>query len=315
MSNSTRLTPSMPLARVIAACVTPFDETGSSIETSHFSVLCQHLMAHGSEGLLVHGTTGEGPCLTLEEKKTLIRVARHEIEAYGKPIHLMAGIGGNDTHTVCEQVQALLNQTEQPDSLLVVVPYYNKPTQAGILAHFKAVAKVSQGIPLVIYNIPNRTGVCMLPDTMKQLHDDLGHLLLGVKQSHADLDQLSELTRLLPYHQTGFVVWAGDDSLTLPMLSLGAKGIISVASHLVGATLLQMINAFEQGKTDKALMLHHDMLPTMRRLFEVSNPILVKACMAQQGFLHPTMRLPMLLESEHHQVAQEILQALQSLEI
>jgi 4-hydroxy-tetrahydrodipicolinate synthase len=305
----------MPLARVITACVTPFDETGTQVDSSHFQVLCQHLISNGSEGLLVHGTTGEGPCLNLEEKKTLIRLARKEIEKSVKPIHLMAGIGGNDTQAVCEQVQALLSQDEKPDSLLVVVPYYNKPTQAGMLAHFKAVAQVSQGIPLVIYNIPNRTGVCMFPSTMNQLHDDLGHLLLGVKQSHPDLDQLSELTRLLPFDKTGFVVWAGDDSLTLPMLSLGAKGIISVASHLIGSSLLNMVEAFEQGKTAKALTLHHTMLPTMKRLFEVSNPILIKACMAQQGFVHPTMRLPMLLEPEHHEIAQDILQALQSLEI
>ncbi len=295
------------IAKVITACVTPFSEDGRSVDAKRFIALCEYLIQNGSDGLLVHGTTGEGPTLTLEEKKQLIRLTKEVIEAYASPVHLMASINGNDTQAVVEQVQELLNQAEHPDSLLVVVPFYNKPTQAGMIAHFEAVANVAEGIPIVIYNIPNRTGVAMQADTMKTLHDRLGGQLLGVKQSDASMDALSAITRLLPYDETGFVVWSGDDSLTLPMLALGAKGVISVSSHLIGRELHGMIEAFEAGKTAKALTLQHQMLPTMRALFQVTNPILVKACMAQQGFVHPSMRLPMLLEDEHQALASLIL--------
>ena len=302
-----------PLAKVITACVTPFSEDGKTIDAKRFVALCEYLVQNGSDGLLVHGTTGEGPCLSLEEKKELIRLARTMLQNRASHVHLMASINGNDTHAVIEQVQGLLDQVERPDSLLVVVPFYNKPTQAGMIAHFEAVADVAQNIPIVIYNIPNRTGVTMQAETMKTLHDRLGSKLLGVKQSDASMDALSEITRNLPYDETGFVVWSGDDSLTLPMLSLGAKGVISVASHIIGNELFAMIEAFEAGKTAKALTLQHQMLPTMRGIFKVTNPILVKACMAQQGFVHPTMRLPMLLEDIHHSMAKVILHQQQAL--
>jgi 4-hydroxy-tetrahydrodipicolinate synthase len=302
-----------PLAKVITACVTPFSKDGTKLDASRFTALCEYLVQNGSDGLLVHGTTGEGPCLSLEEKKELVCLARTMIENRASHVHLMASINGNDTHAVVEQVQGLLDQAERPDSLLVVVPFYNKPTQAGMVAHFEAVADVAEGIPLVIYNIPNRTGVTMQAETMKILHDRLGAKLLGVKQSDASMDALSEITRHLPYDETGFVVWSGDDSLTLPMLALGAKGVISVASHIIGNELYAMIDAFEAGKTAKALTLQHQMLPTMRAIFQVTNPILVKACMAQQGFVHPSMRLPMLLEDEHHSMAKVILHQQQAL--
>ena len=297
----------MSIAKVITACITPFHENGATLDTKRFTALCEYLISNGSDGLLVHGTTGEGPTLNIDEKKQLIRLAKAAIETSASPVHLMASINGNDTQAVIEQVQELLNQKERPDSLLVVVPFYNKPTQAGMIAHFEAVANVAEGIPIVIYNIPNRTGVTMQADTMKCLHDRLGAKLLGLKQSDASMDALSEITRLLPYEKTGFVIWSGDDSLTLPMLSLGAKGVISVASHLIGKALYEMIEAFEAGKTAKALTLHRQMLPTMRALFQVSNPILVKACMAEQGLVHPTMRLPLLMENEHQALAQAIL--------
>jgi 4-hydroxy-tetrahydrodipicolinate synthase len=301
------------IAKVITACVTPFSEDGTKLDACRFTALCEYLIQNGSDGLLVHGTTGEGPTLNLQEKKQLIQLAKSAIQASGSPIHLMASLNGNDTHAVVEQVQGLLDQVERPDSLLVVVPYYNKPTQAGMIAHFEAVADASEGIPLVIYNIPNRTGVAMQAETIQTLHERLGSKLLGVKQSDASMDALSEITRHLPYDETGFVVWSGDDSLTLPMLALGAKGVISVASHLIGAELHAMIDAFEAGKTAKALTLQHQMLPTMRAIFQVTNPILVKACMAQQGFVHPSMRLPMLLEDIHHSMAKVILHQQQAL--
>jgi 4-hydroxy-tetrahydrodipicolinate synthase len=301
------------IAKVITACVTPFSEDGKTIDAKRFVALCEYLVQNGSDGLLVHGTTGEGPCLSLEEKKQLIQLTKSAVKKSVSPIHVMASVNGNDTHAVVEQVQGLLVQVEHPDSLLVVVPYYNKPTQAGMIAHFEAVADASEGIPIVIYNIPNRTGVTMQAETMKALHERLGSKLLGVKQSDASMDALSEITRNLPYDETGFVVWSGDDSLTLPMLALGAKGVISVASHIIGNELSAMIEAFEAGKTAKALTLHHQMLPTMRSLFQVTNPILIKACMAQQGFVHPTMRLPMLLEDIHHSMAKVILHQQQAL--
>ncbi|XVJ51903.1 MAG: 4-hydroxy-tetrahydrodipicolinate synthase [Vampirovibrio sp.] len=303
------------IPKVITACITPFSQEGASIDAERFTTLAQYLIQKGSDGLLVHGTTGEGPCLSLNEKKQLLILARQVATQAHQPVHIMAGIGGNNTQEVCEQVHALVATDSKPDSLLVVVPYYNKPTQAGMQAHFEAVAQVAQGVPLVIYNIPNRTGVTMQATTMKQLHESLGSQLLGVKQSDSNIEALSDITNLLPYAKTGFVVWSGDDSLTLPMLALGAKGVISVASHLVGASLQQMIQAFEAGKINKALTLHQQMLPIMRGLFEVTNPILVKACMAQQGFTYPSMRLPMLMTDEDQKTAQQLLQKMQRLSI
>jgi 4-hydroxy-tetrahydrodipicolinate synthase len=281
---------------IVTAAITPFDSSGDTVDRDAFSRLVALLCEQGSDGILVHGTTGEGPTLTIQEKIMLNQLALPIVQTQGK--HLMTGISGNATLQTCHEVEALLEHV-RPDSFLVVVPYYNKPTQEGMLAHFAAVARVAQGVPLVIYNIPGRTGVCMAPKTMQKLHDLLGSQLLGVKQSHADMEAVTEIKRLLPPH---FLIWSGDDALTLPMLALGGHGVISVASHVIGRELKDMVQAFKAGEHEAAQAIHLACYALMRDLFQTTNPILIKALMKELRYIPShSMRLPMLSLEPHQQ--------------
>lgn len=289
-------TPLTDWPEIVTACLTPFDATGDTVDEEAFKRLVAHLYEHGSDGVLVAGTTGESPSLTPYEKHRLVQVALQVAAPYGG--HVMAGISGNATHPTCKSVEALL-EVARPHSLLMVVPYYNKPTQEGMLAHFEAVAKVAQGVPIVVYNIPGRTGACLQPKTLKQLADRLGDQLLGVKQSHSDMEAVAEIKRWLP---PAFCIWSGDDALTLPMLALGAKGVVSVASHVIGQELKDMVQAFKAGDHDAALALHLACLPLMQDLFQTTNPILIKALMHELRYLpHASMRLPMQVLEPHQQ--------------
>jgi 4-hydroxy-tetrahydrodipicolinate synthase len=283
---------------LITACITPFSEGTQTLDESKFMRVLAHCTDTGSDGLLLFGTTGEGPTLSQDEKNQLWQWA--QAFKTTRPVHLMAAISSNSTQEACLQAQALCESpnTPKPDSLLVVVPYYNKPTQAGMIAHFSAVARAANGVPIVIYNIPGRAGVRMEADTMAQLHAAFPTQIIGVKQSVSCLDAFSELKAALPHD--AFHIWSGEDSLTLPMMALGGYGAISVSSHFLGERTREMITALQNGDLKKAQDLHQSMLPVFKGLFQVTNPILAKACMARMGLCQPELRLPMLYEPAVH---------------
>jgi 4-hydroxy-tetrahydrodipicolinate synthase len=273
-------------ARLIPALVTPFhaDET---LDLAAFERVAHHCIDTGCDGLLVNGTTGEGPTLSLEEKKQLVQAAKRVIA--GRNIPLMSGAGSNNTAKSVEEVKAIV--AEGVDAILAVVPYYNKPSQAGMIAHFSALAQAAPTTPFVIYNIPGRCGVLMSPETMLTLHTQHPNII-GVKQSHPDMDAVSDIQRLLP--PATWTTWCGDDSLTLPMMALGAKGIISVAAHVAAAPMRLMIDAMAEGKLAEAQQHHYPLMPLFRELFFLPNPTVVKTLLHLKGMCQQSFRLPII---------------------
>ncbi|MEM9772142.1 MAG: 4-hydroxy-tetrahydrodipicolinate synthase [Cyanobacteria bacterium P01_D01_bin.73] len=266
----------------MTAMITPFAENGA-VAYDTVEKLTDYLVTHGTDTVLVCGTTGESPTLTWEEEFELFKVVKRTVGDRGKVI---AGTGSNSTR---EAITATQHAAELGlDGTLQVVPYYNKPPQEGLLAHFRAIAAASPDLPMVLYNIPGRTGQNMEPETVAALAEVPN--IVGVKAASGSLDQVSQMRRLT---DPEFAIYSGDDSLTLPMLSVGAKGVISVASHLVGDRLQTMIQSFEQGKSKEAIAIHQDLLPLFKVLFLTTNPIPLKAALELQGWSVGAPRLPL----------------------
>jgi len=271
-------------AELITAIVTPFDKD-LKIDHAALERLTQHLIDTGSDGILVNGSTGESPTVSSSEKLAVLKTVKQTIGS--KPVKLIAGSGTNDTQATID----LCRQTEAAgvDALLVVVPYYNKPSQKGMLAHYNAVAQAVES-PMIIYNIPGRCIVNMAPETMVRLAEQ-NHNIIGVKQSNPDMDQVSDIRRVTPEK---FRIWCGDDSLTLPMMSLGAYGCFSVASHLTGQPIRDMIRAFKNKNMDQALRLHLSLMDVFKEIFFLPNPTVVKTCLAKMGLIQSYLRLPLV---------------------
>ncbi len=195
--------------------------------------------------------------------------------------------GSNCTMTAIRT--AKLAQKEDVDAILSVVPYYNKPSQKGMIEHFSAIAK-STDLPVIIYNIPSRTGVNMLPETVAKLAKEFDNIV-GIKQSFADMDAITEMKLICP---DDFSVYSGDDSLTLPMLSLGARGVVSVASHIFGSELKSMIRNYKTGEFLAALNMHKKLYPAFKKLFMAPNPVPVKAALAHKGIIEEYVRRPLV---------------------
>ncbi len=268
--------------RVLTAMITPFNKD-MAVDYNVARKLARHLTQSGSDGLVVCGTTGESPTLTKEEKIELFRVVVEEVG--GKAV-VIAGTGGNNTASSIE-----LTQTAERlgvDGVMLVCPYYNKPSQEGLYQHFKEVAS-STNLPVMLYNVPGRTGVNMLPATVARLAEVPN--IIAIKEAAGNIDQVSDLRRLLP---DGFAVYSGDDSFTLPMLALGAKGVVSVASHVAGPQIQKMINAFTTGNTTLAAQIHLQLFPIFRGLFVTTNPVPVKAAMNLLGWQVGVPRLPLV---------------------
>src|SRR3989339_1205047 len=224
---------------VLTAMVTPFKKD-LSVDYAMAEKLADHLCNNGSDGLVLHGTTGESPTLSHEEEYELYRVVK---KAVGGKCKIVAGTGSNSTSTTIKStVEA---EKIGVDGAMVVVPYYNKPSQEGMYQHFKAVAENTK-LPIIIYNIPGRCGVNMLPETVARLAQIKNYV--GLKDAAGSLDQTSATIALVP---KDFVIWSGDDSLTLPMMSVGAIGIISVAAHIVGQEIAEMVKSYHAGNAKK----------------------------------------------------------------
>lgn len=272
--------------RILTAMVTPFNKD-LSVNFDLAGKLARHLVQAGSDGLVIAGTTGESPTLTKEEKVELFRVV---VEEVGGRAAVIANTGGNSTSDSIALTRAA--QKVGIDGVMLVAPYYNKPSQEGMYAHFKSVAE-STDLPIIIYNIPGRTSVNLLPRTVARLAE-IGNIA-AIKESSGNMDQISELRLSLP---DNFAIYSGDDSLTLPILTLGGKGVISVASHFVGERMQDMINAFASGNVTLAKNIHLELYPFFKGIFITTNPVPVKCALGMAGWQVGAPRLPLVEANE-----------------
>ncbi|HTU82890.1 MAG TPA: 4-hydroxy-tetrahydrodipicolinate synthase [Candidatus Acidoferrales bacterium] len=270
------------LGAILTAMVTPFDESGE-LDLREAQRLARWLVQRGNEGLIVAGSTGEGQTLESSERIALYKAVK---EAVGDDAVVVANAGTNATRESVAATQAA--QAARVDAILAVVPYYNKPTQSGMLGHFGAIANATS-LPVVIYNIPGRTAANMLPETLFELAER-HHNVAGVKESSGDLKQIGMILR---GRRKGFIVWSGDDHLFLPCLALGADGVVGVASHLCSREYRQMFDAYRAGRVDEAAQIHASLLPLVDGLFATTSPIPVKWAMRQLGFRVGECRLPL----------------------
>lgn len=277
---------------VITAMVTPFNKN-KAIDYDKVEDLAKYLIQNGSDAILIAGTTGESPTLTNEEELELLSTVKRACANKSKVIF---GAGSNSTETAIRMSK--FAEREGADAILSVVPYYNKPSQEGMLAHFSAVAE-STKLPVIVYNIPGRTGVNISVETVAKLAKKYTNIV-ALKQSFPDMDVISELKMACP---EDFMIYSGDDSLTLPMLSLGADGVISVASHLYGKEIKTMIHNFKTGNYIFAKNMHLKLYPVFKQLFMAPNPVPVKAALEKTGIINDFVRLP-LVELTQYQKAE-----------
>ena len=280
--------------------VTPFGEDGS-VKYSVAEKLAAHLVDNGSDGLVVCGTTGESPTLSWDEEFQLFKSVK---AAVGDRAKVIAGTGSNSTQ---EAIEATCKAAALGlDGTLQVVPYYNKPTQEGLYQHFRAIAEACPDSPVMLYNIPGRTGQGMTVETIVRLSKVAN--IVAIKEASGNLDFASQLQATTPNE---FSMYSGDDSLTLPLLSVGGCGVVSVASHLVGSQIQQMVQAFESGQIAKARNVHLKLFPLFKALFLETNPIPVKAALELQGWQVGSLRAPLMAASDS--VKQELDLVLQAL--
>ena len=272
---------------VITAMVTPFDKN-LKVDFEALGNLVEHLINNGSDGILVTGTTGESPTLSFDEELEILAFVKKK--ANGR-VKIVMGAGSNSTQTAVEAAQKA--QAAGADAVLTVVPYYNKPSQKGMYEHFAAIAK-AVSVPVILYNIPGRTGVNMQPATIAKLANEFKNIV-AVKQSNSDLDLISDMKMLCP---NDFVIYSGDDSLTLPMLALGVHGVISVASHIVGSDVKKMISLFKAGNVSEATELHLKLYPLFRKLFMAPNPVPAKEALAKMGLMKNIVKMPLVTLDE-----------------
>lgn len=277
---------------IVTAMVTPFDKD-RKVDFKALEKLVEHLVSTGTSSILVAGTTGESPTLTHEEEFEIFKFVKSIAKGRCK---LIMGAGSNCTQTA---VMATKNAKEAgADAILSVVPYYNKPSQKGLLEHFGTIAK-STDLPILLYNIPGRTGITIQPETIAKLAKENKNIF-AVKQSLADMDIITETIKLCP---DDFVVYSGDDSLTLPMLSVGAYGVVSVASHIIGNEMNDMIHQFKNGCAKEAAAIHLKLYPLFKKIFMAPNPVPVKECLSKMGLVENFVRRP-LVELEENEKAE-----------
>jgi len=271
------------IGEVVTAMVTPFN---SNLEVDYEAVkkLAVHLADNGTDTILIAGTTGESPTLTHDEEFEVLKTVK---ETVGDRVKLMMGTGSNSTKTAVEMTQRA--EEAGADAILSVVPYYNKPSQRGMIEHFSQIAEATE-LPIVLYNIPGRTGTNMEAETMAELAKKYSNIA-AVKQSNPNLDLVTEIALKTP---EDFAIFSGDDSLTLPMLSLGAHGVVSVAAHLVGSEIKEMISEFKKGNVENATSLQHELYPLFKIMFMCPNPTPLKATLQEKGLLCDAVRPPLV---------------------
>ena len=274
------------IGRLITAMVTPFDVEGK-VDYEQAKRLANALLDSGSDGVIVSGTTGESPTLSTEEKLRLFAEVK---EAVGERGAVVAGTGNYNT---AESIELSMEAQKQGvDGLLLVVPYYNKPPQEGLYRHFKAIAEKTD-LPCILYNVTSRTSLNMSHETTVRLSEIEN--IVGVKEAGSDMDQIA---RIIDGSRQGFLVWSGNDNETFYIMSMGGFGVVSVASHLIGNQIKQMMGLLLEGDVERAGAEHRRMLPMFKVLFVESNPIPVKYGLNQAGFNVGMPRLPLVPASD-----------------
>ena len=278
-----------PFGRLLTAMVTPFKDD-LSIDWAGVEKLANHLVETGHDGIVLNGTTGEAPTTSDEEKIEIIKVVKNAVAGRAK---IIAGAGNNETtHSVD---QAKMAAAAGVDGLLVVTPYYNKPPQAGIAAHFLAMAEATD-VPVMLYDIPGRTGVAIEPDTIVKLAEHPN--IAALKDAKGDVASTSWVIK-----RSGIPVYSGDDILNLPLLSVGAVGFVSVCGHTVGRQLREMIDAWFSGNSNRALEIHQQLLPVYTGTFRTQGAILTKAALNMMSLPGGKVRLP-LVDATAAQISQ-----------
>jgi 4-hydroxy-tetrahydrodipicolinate synthase len=270
------------LGRLLTAMVTPFDDAGK-VDYEQAKKLALACLRSGSDGVVISGTTGESPTLTHEEEFRLYSDIKAVI---GKRGSVIAGTGSNSTTEAVEATRGA--EKAGVDACLLVTPYYNKPSQEGLYQHFKTIAENTK-LPCILYNVPSRTVISLASETVIKLSQIDN--IIGVKEASGNL---TEISKIIGGAKKGFLVWSGNDSDTLAILSMGGYGIISVASHLIGSQIKDMINKYLAGQVAEAAALHNRLLPLMDVMFVVSNPVPVKYALNKAGFRAGKPRLPLV---------------------
>lgn len=272
----------MNFGNVLTAMVTPFDQDGN-IDYGKTENLINHLIANGTDALVVAGTTGESPTLSKEEKLSLLQFVMKTVK---KRIPVIAGTGSNNTHASIELTKQA--ETIGVDGIMLVTPYYNKPSQEGMFQHFKTVAEATT-LPVMLYNIPGRSVVGMTAETIIRLSQIDN--IVSVKEASGDLDQM---TKIIHGTDPSFTLYSGEDSLTLPTLAIGGDGIISVASHIIGNDMQEMVRSYLRGEPQTAAAIHQSILPIMKSLFMAPSPAPVKEALRLSGVDVGSVRLPLM---------------------
>ncbi|SER07896.1 4-hydroxy-tetrahydrodipicolinate synthase [Gracilibacillus ureilyticus] len=272
----------MDFGRLLTAMVTPFDDN-NQMDLEKTTELIEYLLRNGTDGLVVAGTTGESPNLSLQEKLALFE---HVIKVVNKRVPVIAGTGSNNTNASIH----LTKEAEKlgADAVLLVTPYYNKPNQDGLFQHYKSIAEETD-LPIMLYNIPSRAVVKLNVETIVALSQIEN--IVSLKDSTGDLDAIASV---LDQTDNGFTVYSGDDSLTLPIQSIGGAGIVSVSSHIIGNEMKEMMTLFEAGKVKQAASLHRKLLPVMRTLFMAPSPSPVKSALKYKQIDVGSVRLPLV---------------------
>lgn len=273
--------------RVLTAMITPFDSAGN-VDLDSAKEIAKMLANSGTDAIVVSGTTGEGPVLSVRDKINLFETVKEVVD--GRAL-VLAGTGNYNT----EESINLSKEAEAVgvDGVMLVVPYYNRPSQEGLYQHFKTIADKID-LPVLLYNVPSRTSRNMEPKTVKRLAEIEN--IIAIKEAAGDMDQVSELCRITP---SNFLIYSGDDSMTLPMLAVGGHGIVSVASHLVGRKIKEMIEAFVAGKVEMARDIHLQLLPLFKAIFVNSNPVPIKAALELMGYSVGNVKLPLVPLTEN----------------
>ena len=285
--------------RLITAMVTPFDEN-LHVDVKRAVTLGKRLVEEGSTALVVTGTTGEAPTLTSEEKTSLYKALKKVVD-----VPIIAGVGTNDTATTIAHAKAA--EAVGVDGVLIVTPYYNKPPQDALYAHFKTIAEAVT-MPIMLYNVPGRTGCNLLPETVEKLAEIDN--IVALKEASSDIVQLSEVVKNTP---EDFTIYSGDDVMTLPALSVGAYGVVSVSTHIVGNEMAKMIKDFQKGNVQEATAVHLKLLDLFEKLFITANPIPIKAVLKLLGEDVGGVRQPLIDANE--EVVEASKETLEKLEL
>lgn len=277
----------MCFGRMLTAMVTPFDDN-LEVNYDMAAQLAEYLLEQGNDGIVVNGTTGESPTLSDAEKLEMFRTVK---KAVGSRAVVIAGTGSNDTRHCIE----LTKQAEEcgVDGIMLVVPYYSKPSQEGLYRHFKAVA-AQTSLPIILYNIPGRCGTNLLPETVVRLANEVPNIV-AIKEASGNLDQIARLKTMVP---ADFAIYSGDDSLTLPILSIGGAGVISVVAHVAGKDLRRMVDAYFDGRVNEAQEINRKLYDIFKTMFITSNPVPVKYALNELGIKVGGVRLPLYEANE-----------------